>query len=213
LPPDRRTAIGQAGAVAPPSKRTGRRPGNPPTRDTILAAARRVFAEHGYSGATLRGVASEADVDVALVHHYFKGKGNLFAAATTMPPAFVELLPALLATPLDELGAAVVRAIVTIDEHPDALAAWTALVRSGTTDPTAAALLSDFLQQVILEPISERLGGADAPLRVSLVASQVLGLGIARHLIGIGPLAVADVEEVVAAVGPTIQRYLTGPLV
>src|SRR5581483_5249364 len=63
----------------------GRRPGKADTREEIIAAAREVFADKGYEGASLRGVARQAGVDAALVHHYFDGKAALFTAAMSLP--------------------------------------------------------------------------------------------------------------------------------
>ena len=63
----------------------GRRPGNVDTRGEIVEAAKRVFAAKGYDGASLRAVAREAEVDPALVHHYFDGKASLFVAAMALP--------------------------------------------------------------------------------------------------------------------------------
>src|SRR6202042_150198 len=63
----------------------GRRPGNADTRGEIVEAAKRVFAAKGYDGASLRAVAREAQVDPALVHHYFDGKASLFIAAMALP--------------------------------------------------------------------------------------------------------------------------------
>ncbi len=63
----------------------GRRPGNADTRGEIIEAAKRVFAAKGYDGASLRAVAREAEVDPALVHHYFDGKASLFVAAMALP--------------------------------------------------------------------------------------------------------------------------------
>ena len=63
----------------------GRRPGNADTRGEIVEAAKRVFAAKGYDGASLRAVAREAQVDPALVHHYFDGKASLFVAAMALP--------------------------------------------------------------------------------------------------------------------------------
>ena len=65
--------------------RTGRRPGVSGTREAILDAARRAFAEQGYQHATIRGVADLAGVDPALVHHYFGTKQGLFVAAMQLP--------------------------------------------------------------------------------------------------------------------------------
>ncbi|HET8768799.1 MAG TPA: helix-turn-helix domain-containing protein, partial [Pedococcus sp.] len=49
----------------------GRRPGGADTRAGIVAAARAEFAENGYDATSLRAVARRAEVDPALVHHYF----------------------------------------------------------------------------------------------------------------------------------------------
>src|ERR1700759_2778080 len=63
----------------------GRRPGNADTKGQIIEAAKRVFAAKGYDGASLRAVAREAEVDPALVHHYFDGKPSVFVAAVALP--------------------------------------------------------------------------------------------------------------------------------
>ena len=65
--------------------RTGRRPGNPDTREAILGAARTAFADKGYDGASIRTIATGAGVDPALVHHYVGTKDKLFLAAMNMP--------------------------------------------------------------------------------------------------------------------------------
>ena len=53
---------------------------------------------------------------------------------------------------------------------------------------------------------------AEAPLRTSLVATQLVGLAMARYMLKVEPLATTPAEVLVAAVGPTVQRYLTGDL-
>jgi hypothetical protein len=65
--------------------RLGRRPGNRDTRGEIVAAARRAFAEGGFGGISLRGIATEAGVDVALIYHYFHSKEELFLATMQIP--------------------------------------------------------------------------------------------------------------------------------
>src|ERR1700739_4233560 len=65
--------------------KVGRRPGNADTRQEIVEAAARVFAEKGYDGTSLRAVARAAGVDPALVHHYFDGKADLFVTAMALP--------------------------------------------------------------------------------------------------------------------------------
>jgi AcrR family transcriptional regulator len=42
--------------------------------EKILAAARKKFAEQGYEGTSVRQIASEADVNIAMISYYFGGK-------------------------------------------------------------------------------------------------------------------------------------------
>jgi hypothetical protein len=71
------------------------------------------------------------------------------------------------------------------------------------------------LRELVTRVLLVRLAAVapDRPeLRATLVGSQLIGLGMARYVVRIEPLASAPVEEVVAAVAPTVQRYLTGSL-
>jgi hypothetical protein len=112
----------------------------------------------------------------------------------------------------EALGVTALRTIAGVWEDPDGLAAWLALLRSAVVDERAAAMLREFLASAILAPVAARLGSGDAVRRVSLAASQIVGLGIARYVIRLEPLASAPMDEVVASVAPTLQRYLTGPI-
>src|SRR3984885_14721486 len=56
----------------------------------IVAAARDEFAEQGWAGTTIRAVARTADVDPALVYHYFGSKEGLLDAATNPPQKWLE---------------------------------------------------------------------------------------------------------------------------
>jgi hypothetical protein len=89
--------------------RTGRRPGTPDTRDAILAAARRRFATRGYDATSVRAIATEAEVDPALVIHYFGTKEALFTTAAGLPPAFPMLIASLGTVPLQDFGQALAR--------------------------------------------------------------------------------------------------------
>ncbi len=51
-----------------------------------------------------------------------------------------------------------------------------------------------------------------AQLRVSLVASHLAGVLVARNLMHLEPIASLPAARVVELVAPTLQRYLTGPL-
>jgi hypothetical protein len=87
-----------------------------------------------------------------------------------------------------------------------------ALIRSAVSEERAAAMLREFITEEILGRIARQLGTPDATLRTSLVASQLVGLIMSRYVLRVEPLASARAEVLVAAVGPTLQRYLTGDL-
>lgn len=195
------------------SRRRGRRPGDQGTREAILSAARRRFGDQGFHGATIRLIASDAGVDPALVLHYFGNKADLFAAAVQLPVTPSEVVTVLTDVDRNQLGETILRTLIELWQDPDTLAVWLGLVRSAMSDEKAARLLREFLSSAVFSRIAHALGGgAEAEYRVSLVASQIVGLGIARHVIGLEPLASASPEELVAAVAPTLQRYLTGEL-
>ncbi|RBY94958.1 TetR/AcrR family transcriptional regulator [Blastococcus sp. TBT05-19] len=194
-----------------PRRRTGRRPGSPDTRDAVLTAARETFAERGFDGATIRSIATAAGVDPALVHHYFGSKDKLFLAAIQAPADPAELLPEVLAGGPDDLGRNVVRLLLRVWDGPMQPAAL-ALVRSAVGNEWTAKLLREFLVTQVLRRV---VGTLDLPApereaRGALVASQLIGLVMGRYVLQVDPLATATPEWLVAHIGPTVQRYLTG---
>lgn len=195
------------------ARRTGRRPGNPDTREAILAAAREAFAERGFDAASIRAIATSAGVDPALVHHYFGTKDRLFLASLNAPIDPGELLPQVLAGGPDQVGERLVRLFLRVWDSP-AGAAGAALMRSAVSNEWTARMLREFMVTQILRRAMQGLDmdPKEAPLRASLVASQISGLAMIRYVIKVEPLASASPDEVVAAVAPTIQRYVTGDI-
>ncbi len=194
--------------------RTGRRKGSPGTRETIVGAARDAFAERGFDGASIRGIATSAGVDPALVYHYFATKEDLFlevVGAPTDPSAFIAEA---VAGNVDNLGERLVRTFLGVWGDAALGPALLALIRSGLAHEWSARMLREFATTTILRRITSRLDVPpdEARLRASLVASQMLGLAVTRFLLKIEPIASATVDEVAHLIGPTIQRYLTGPL-
>ena len=199
------------GRTAP--RRRGRpRGGRSDARDRILAAAAAEFAERGYEGATMRAIAERAEVDAALLHHYFGAKSELFAAAIDMPANPARLIPRALEGDPAHAGARLVRLVVTTWDAPDFRARGVALLRGVMGTRHGRAPLVGFVSREILHRIAERIGGADAERRAGLVASQIVGLIVTRYVLELEPLATASVDDVVADVGPALQRYLTGDL-
>nr|BFE66146.1 TetR family transcriptional regulator [Dactylosporangium thailandense] len=193
--------------------RTGRRPGNQDTREAILNAARQAFAERGFDGASIRQIATSAGVDPALVHHYFGAKDRLFLATMDAPFDPGEVLPQVFDPGLDGVGERLVRMFVSVWDSP-AGTPVVALVRSAMQHDWSARMLREFLVSQILRRATRALNldPAEAPIRTSLVASQLIGLAMLRYILKLEPLASMPPEEVVRYVAPTIQRYLADPL-
>lgn len=190
----------------------GRRPGPTRTRDTILQVARTAFATNGYDAVSLRSIARSAGVDPALVHHYFDSKSALFAAAMALPVDPEIFVGTLLAGDRDTLGERLILALANLWDQPDGFHGFLGLVRGAVSSADAARMLREFVTSEILG----RLAAAAAPdhpqERAALAGAQIVGLAMARKIVKISPLAEADPEWVAATIGPTVQRYLTGPL-
>ena len=199
--------------------RAGRRAGPSGTRDAILEAARSRFSEHGYDAATIRAIASDAGVDPALVHHFYGSKERLFSAAMRFPVAPGEVLAAALAEgpaePGTSLGEHLVRTAVTLWDSAEVSGAFIGLLRSAFTSEQAAAMLREFISDAILSLLGRAAASADpaeAGYRASLTAAQMLGLALTRYVLKLGPVAAADPAGLARAVGPAIDRYLTGDI-
>jgi AcrR family transcriptional regulator len=194
-------------------RRSGRRPGNQDTRQSILEAARTTFAEKGYDNASIRAIAASAEVDPALVHHYFGTKEKLFLATMNAPINPGELIPQALDGPRELAGERLIRMALTVWDSPAGTAAL-AVFRSALSNEWTARLLREFVvTQILRRAIGELVTDpAEAPMRSALVATQVAGILVPRYVLKIEPLASADPEVLVAAIGPNVQRFLTDPL-
>ncbi len=191
----------------------GRRPaGGSDTREAILTAAGELFAEVGFERATMREVATRASVDPALIHHYFINKDGLLAAALALPVDPAALLAGLDKDP-DRAGAAIVRRALRVWEaDPQTRRRMLALMRVGLSHEHAAGVLRDLLGSTILTAMARVVAEDDRPLRAALVGTQMGGLLLGRYLLGIPAVRDATPEQLVVAIGPVIQHYLTGPL-
>jgi len=193
-------------------RRAGRRPGPNTTRTAILAAARTQFAEHGYDRASLRSIATQAGVDQKLVSHFFGSKQDLFVAAVGLPLNPAEILPAVIAGQPELLRDRIADTLTSILEQPELYSRLTGVVRAAASEPAVARMLGEFLSREALPAAAAALGVEDAPFRMNLVGSQIVGLVMARFVVGIEPLAQLPPRVVADAVTPTLERYLREPL-
>lgn len=204
-------SAGTAGA----SRGRGRPPGPSDTRASILRAARGRFAASGFSGTTIRAVAREAGVDPALVHHYFGSKDELFVASLELPVDPREVLARRLAEDAGRdaggPGERLLRAMLSAWDDPDLQPGLLAGVRR-FLEPGGEDLVRTGFVPVVLEPMGALLGVDEPERRMPLVATQVIGLVLARYVLALEPVRSMSVDELVAVVGPTLERYLTGDL-
>ncbi|CRK58803.1 Transcriptional regulator, TetR family [Alloactinosynnema sp. L-07] len=192
--------------------RRGRRPRGADTRAALLAAAREVFTEQGYDGATVRAIAGRAGVDAAMVNHWFGGKDKLFSEAVLQVPFNPnEIIAELMKGDIHDLGERIIRRFLTSwDEQGGGV--FAALIRSVAAHEQVAHALRDFFTKHVFGQLAGTVAQDQPALRANLVASQLIGLGVTRYVAEFDPLATADVETLVAAIGPNVQRYLTGSL-
>jgi AcrR family transcriptional regulator len=188
--------------------RTGRRPGTPDTRDEILAVARRQFGTRGYDATSLRGIASDAKVDPALLIHYFETKDGLFAAATGLPTGLSQLFAGAQTASLRDFSESLVRVYLQFVDSDQSRNAILALVRSAVSNEKAAAMLREFLTRELLPVIGRHTDHPDASLRASLVAAQLMGIAMLRHVLRVDHVAQASPDEIVALAAPVIEQYL-----
>lgn len=189
----------------------GRRPGAPDTRAAVLAAARSSFAEQGFRGTTIRAVATAAGVDPALVHHYFGTKDDLFLAAMELPVDPRAVVARVTEGPVEEVAERFLTAFLSVWDDPSIQPALLTVARR-ILEPGGDRLLSEGFLPVVIQPVGAKLGLDRPEHRMTLVASQVIGLILMRYVLRAEPLASLSKEAVISTYAPTIQRYLTGEL-
>jgi AcrR family transcriptional regulator len=178
----------------------------------IEQAARRMFAEKGLAGTSLRAIAREVGVDPALVHYYFASKEELLDAVTNPPPAWLESIHQTTLVPLRDRGEAIARNIVWTWSQPEIREVLSSVLMTAAHEPRTLVKLRAFLTASLLPTIAARIEGDERMLRAALIGSQVLGVVMLRYVWRIEPLASVPDDQLVALLAPTIQRYLSGRL-
>ena len=199
-----------AGQLA--ARRSGRRPGESGTKEAIRAAAARQFAELGYDRTSLRSIAREAGVDQKLVAYFFGAKQQLFVEVVRLPFEPAVVVPMVFGGERERVGERVAQFILAVLDDPEGRRPLVGLVRAAASEAEAARMVRELLTREVIARIVEALGVDDADFRASLVGSQIVGLLMARYIVGLEPLASLPAERVAAAIAPNLQRYLVEPL-
>lgn len=194
----------------PPADEAGRR------KEAILVAAVAEFGEHGYEAATVRGIAERAGVDAALVHHHFGTKSDLFSEAMSLPARPQERILDVTSDGVDGMGERLVRTVLDLWEAPDIQRRAVAIMRSALASRWGTPVVAEFLDRELTTRISDTIvagRGVDrheADRRTALVVTQVAGLLASRYLLRFPVVVSLSVDELVASVGGTVQRYIDG---
>ncbi|GAB2785150.1 TetR/AcrR family transcriptional regulator [Streptomyces daliensis] len=185
--------------------------GEPGTRERILGSARAEFADRGYDKASIRAIARGAEVDPALVHHYFGTKEQVFTAA--VEGAFAPALPLpeiVVSENREDVGERLVRFAFGIWENALTREPLLAIMRSAVSNETAAGILRGLITRQLVSRVADEVAGPDATLRVELAVSQLVGVVMLRYVIKLEPIASAPSEELIGRLAPVVQSHLTG---
>ncbi|MEV1001722.1 TetR family transcriptional regulator [Nonomuraea sp. NPDC050202] len=197
----------------PQQKRAGgRRPGATRTREEILEAAQRSFADSGYDGTTIRGVARTAGVDPALVVQFFGSKDGLFEAALRADPPMRDLVTLAGEGEAADLGMRLARRYLELWEDPHTGPRMLAVIRAATAAPSASAMVTAFMTDAVMLPLARAIDADDPELRAALTGAYLLGVATARYVLRIGPLASLPRQDAASILAPVVQHHLTGRL-
>ncbi|HEY2203652.1 MAG TPA: TetR family transcriptional regulator [Pseudonocardia sp.] len=179
------------------------------TRTAIVSTARRLFADRGYQGTTIRAVAAEAGIDPSMVMRYYGNKEGLFAAAVDIDLG----LPSAADLPRDRIGEAIAGHVLRRWEGELADELIILLLRSACTNETAAEQLRQVFQRQVLPLVREISGDApDADRRAALLGTQVIGLAMCRYVLRLPSMVAMDRPTLVASLAPVLRHYLLGDL-
>ncbi|MEZ0053892.1 AcrR family transcriptional regulator [Mycobacterium sp. MAA66] len=185
--------------TSPAPERKGQR-----TRQRILLAARKVFAETGYEKATIRGIAELSDVDKASVIKHFGSKLDLFREAVQWT------------VPVDDLTTP--DPIATAQNYLHGLlTAWaadpdgpmTVLLRTAMTSPDALELLRTQVTDQAISSVAATIDAPDARLRAALLSALLMGIASQRYLLQFPDLAAASDEDIVRIMSPLLAGLLS----
>ncbi|OMB94262.1 TetR family transcriptional regulator [Mycobacterium colombiense] len=178
----------------------------------IVAAARDEFAEHGWAGTTIRAIARAADVDPALVYHYFGSKEKLLDAATNPPQKWLDNVAKVWGTPVEQLGAAVLSLMLASWQDEEVGPTLHAILQTAAHDATTREKLRRVVAGSLMGAAQLGVDEHERLIRSGLIASQTIGLALMRYVWKIEPIASMTDDEAVAAIGPSLQRYVNGDL-
>jgi AcrR family transcriptional regulator len=178
----------------------------------IVAAARDEFAENGWAGTTIRAVARTADVDPALVYHYFGSKEGLLDAATNPPQKWLESVAEVWTTPIEQLGAALITLLLASWADDEIGPTLRAVLQTAAHEASTREKLRRIVEGSLMGVSELGSDERDRLVRSGLISSQMMGFALMRYVWKIEPIASMTDEEAIAAITPNLQHYVNGDL-
>jgi AcrR family transcriptional regulator len=178
----------------------------------IVAAARNQFAENGWAGTTIRAIARSADVDPALVYHYFGSKEGLLDAATNPPQKWLESIAEVWTTPIEQLGKALITLLLASWADDEIGPTLRAILQTAAHEPSTREKLRRVVEGSLMGVSKLGSDEQDRLVRSGLIGSQMMGFALMRFVWKIEPVASMSNNEAIAAIAPNLQRYVDGDL-
>jgi AcrR family transcriptional regulator len=178
----------------------------------IVAAARDEFAEHGWAGTTIRAIARAADVDPALVYHYFGSKEGLLDAATSPPQKWLDNVAKVWTTPIEQLGAALLKLLLASWADDEVGPTLRAILQTAAHEPATREKLRRVVEGSLMGVSELGSDERDRLIRSGLISSQMMGFALMRYVWKIEPIASMTEDEAIAAITPNLQHYVDGDL-
>ncbi len=181
------------------------------TRRLLLAAARRRFARDGYPATTVRDIAADVGVNVALINRYFESKEGLFEACLTRAAEDLER-PAAADVDVDGVVRLMVGQIADVAGDDQQLQLLLMLRSSG--DERAEAIRRRIYQgyaERIAAVAGWRSGAEGAEgllLRAQIAMAAGLGVVLMRATMGLEPIAGADASVLAGPLGDALTALL-----
>lgn len=177
------------------------------TRAAILASARKAFAEHGYDGAGLRGIAEQAGVTAMMVGRYFGSKEGLFGEVVTdtMRDPIILSQDNLDRPDLPRAFAEALVGVTTQGQTP--LDGFLILFRS-TGSTVAARIARERIAEVHQATATAAISGDHAAERAALFLSVVAGVQMMRQMLELEPLTKADPAVLADLLTPVIASLI-----
>jgi AcrR family transcriptional regulator len=186
----------------------GRRPGSPDTRDRIREVARARFLAEGYQAVSLRAIAAEAGVDVALVSYYFGSKQGLFAATMALPVNPADVFQEVLKGDLETFADRALRSLLTVWDAAETGGPLRAIAATAVADPEVTRLIRELVGRELIDRLAERLGEPDAAARAGAFTTQMAGIIFSRYLLKLEPIATMSADDVVRRLAPALDATL-----